>query len=80
MIVKVHLFAMLKERLGESIELDVPEPVSVGALLRRFLERHPEFRGMERSLNVAVDQDYARTDEPIRPGAEVAIFPPVSGG
>ena len=41
---------------------------------------HPEFASAAASLNVAVDQTYARDDEPIGAGAEVAIFPPVSGG
>ena len=80
MIVKVKLFAVLKENLGEEIELDVPEPVTAHSLLERFVSDHPQFRNARNSLNVAVDQSYSTEDQPISPGQEVAIFPPVSGG
>jgi len=80
MVVKVQLFAYLKEKLGDSVELDLPEPVSVGTLLAAFLERHPEFGPMAANLNVAVDLEYAGAEQQIRAGQEVAIFPPVSGG
>ena len=31
-------------------------------------------------LRVAVNQDYVGFDHPVRPGDEVALFPPVTGG
>lgn len=80
MRVKVKLFAVLKEHLGEEVELELAEPATVGALLERFGESYPQFRSALGSLNVAVDQTYARKDEPIAAGQELAIFPPVSGG
>ena len=80
MIVKIMLFAMLKEALGECIEIDLPEPVTVDGLLRRFGEDYPQFSHALDSLNVAVDYSYCKGDREIAPGAEVAIFPPVSGG
>ena len=80
MLVTVQLFASLRELAGDSAQIEVDEPVTVGRLVERFIELHPVLRGAERSLNVAVDQTYARAEEPIGPGQEVAIFPPVSGG
>ena len=80
MQVTVKLFAMLKEGLGESVVLDVPEPATVRALLQRFSQVHPRFAPAVASLRVAVDHAYAQGDEVIRPGQEVAIIPPVSGG
>ena len=80
MIVTVQLFASLRESLGESIEIDVPEPVTVHSLMSRFIELHPQFSAARTALNVAVDLEYAREDSAIMPGQEVAIFPPVSGG
>ena len=55
MIVTIQLFASLKEALGETIDIDVPEPVTVSSLLRRFVEEHPQFAAAEDNLNVAVD-------------------------
>ncbi len=80
MIVTVQLFAVLKESLGDTIEIELPEPATVGGLRERFLALHPRFRPAAKSLNIAVDLQYSQDDEPIRPGQEVAIFPPVSGG
>ena len=80
MRVEVQLFASLKENLGDSIVLEVPEPVTVARLLQHFADAHPRFKTALPHLNVAVDLNYARPDDPILPGQEVAIFPPVSGG
>jgi len=80
MRVDVQLFASLREKLGDAIALDVPEPATVGGLLRRFGEQYPQFRSALPHLNVAVNLEYRAGDQPIPPGAEVAIFPPVSGG
>ncbi len=80
MIVTVQLFASLKESLGDTIEIEVAEPVTVSSLLERFLELNPQFREAAGNLNVAVDLEYSHEDVPILPGQEVAIFPPVSGG
>ena len=73
-------FAYLREALGDSVELDVPEPVTSLRLIEHFLRTYPQFRDAEASLNLAVDQNYVREDVAIRPGQELAIFPPVSGG
>ena len=80
MIISVKLFAVLKESLGEVVEIEVPEPVTVHQLLNRFGEDNPQFQAALPSLRVAVDQSYANGDEPILAGQEVAIIPPVSGG
>jgi molybdopterin synthase sulfur carrier subunit len=80
MRIEVQLFASLKEALGETISLDVPEPVTVNGLLRCFGEQHPRFQSALPALKVAVDLEYSPADQPIRAGQEVAIFPPVSGG
>ncbi|MCZ6474582.1 MAG: MoaD/ThiS family protein [SAR324 cluster bacterium] len=80
MIVTVQLFASLKETLGDTIDIEVPEPVTVTSLVQRFVELHPQFASAAGNLNVAVDLEYSRDDTPILPGQEVAMFPPVSGG
>jgi molybdopterin converting factor small subunit len=47
-----------------------------GRLVREF----PDLAGYERSISVAVNADYARMDQAVRDGDEVAFLPPVSGG
>ena len=80
MLVKIQLFASLKENLGEQVELEVAEPVTVERLMDRFCEQYPQFAQARASLNVAVDLSYSAADRMIEAGQEVAIFPPVSGG
>ena len=80
MIVTVQLFASLKQDLGDTIQMELPEPVTVGSLLERFVELHPQFKTALTNLNVAVDLEYSRENTEIHAGQEVAIFPPVSGG
>jgi len=80
MRIEVQLFASLRENIGDTVVLEVPEPVTVARLLDRFGEVYPRFKAALPHLNVAVDLNYARPDETIGPAQEVAIFPPVSGG
>jgi len=80
MIVKVQLFASLKEALGETVELEVPEPATVSSLMDSFLALAPQFAYARQNLNVAVNLEYSAEDRTIEPGQEIAIFPPVSGG
>ncbi len=80
MRVQVQLFAFLRESLGDTVEIEVDEPVTASRLMAQFLETYPQFKGSEGSLNLAVDQIYVIEDCEISADQEVAIFPPVSGG
>lgn len=85
MRVRVLYFASLREALGlgrEDVELS-PEVVTAGALrawLRARGEPWSEALADGRTLRVAVDQAMAEPDTPLRDGAEIAFFPPVTGG
>ncbi len=80
MRVRVELFAMLKEALGDWIELEVVEPVTVQRLLEAFAKEYPHFASLNQSLQVAVDHAYAKSDQIILADQETAFIPPVSGG
>ena len=82
--VSVRYFASLRERLGagESVALD-GEQCSVGALRERLIGRggaHAEALSRGRAVRAALDQRLCDEAEPLRDGAEVAFFPPVTGG
>lgn len=74
-------FATLKERAGTaSHTISIPAETSVAAfkgLLRQELPGLPEGPS---AMLVAVNQEYAFEHEMIPDGAEIALFPPVSGG
>lgn len=85
----VRYFASLREALGqgEVVELeptdDAGAPVDVDAVRRLLVARggrHAELLGPGRAVRCAVDR--LMTDGSARPrdGAEVAFFPPVTGG
>ena len=80
MLVEIQLFAVLKEELGETVTLDLRDPVTVDSMKEAFAQAYPQFRSAMNSLSVAVDQTYSTGSQPIKPGQEVAMFPPVSGG
>ncbi len=78
-------FAWLRERLGRAEErVPLPPGVADVAGLRAWLQgRGDGFAaafapGMP--VRCAVNQDFAGPSTPLRPGDEVAFFPPVTGG
>ena len=82
---KIRYFAWLKHRVGCAEEIvDLPAHVASVEALKAFLaERHPGFAEALASRGVvrcAVNQEYVPEDAPLRPGDEVAFFPPVTGG
>jgi sulfur-carrier protein len=82
---RVRYFAWLKQRTGRAEEeIELPAGIAtVGGLMAWLGERHPRFGEAVASPGVvrcAVNQEYAEIDAAIRPGDEVAFFPPVTGG
>lgn len=82
-MIEVLFFARLREILDLArLVLDLPEPTTVGALKARLATRgaswQTQFAG--RQVLAAVNQEMADDATPIRPGDEVAFFPPATGG
>lgn len=78
-------FAHLRDKIGIAEEqLDPPSGVGdVTALIEWLKGRGPKFAaalGNPKALRVAVNQTYVGWSHPVKPGDEVAIFPPVTGG
>ena len=79
--VTVRFFASLREQAGvKQIELELAQPTSVGELRALLAQRLPGLEAALRASLAAVNNEYALDDELIPAGAEVALFPPVSGG
>ncbi len=84
-MITVLYFARLKESLGTAREeLALPEGVATVGELARWLARRGGAWEAElapgRAVRAAVNQDMAGPDTPVPDGAEVAFFPPVTGG
>jgi len=79
--VKVLLFATLKDRAGiKEVNLELAQGAQVGELKRLLGERFPNLLTSLPSALVAVNREFAFDEDPIPAGAEIALFPPVSGG
>ncbi len=74
--ITVRYFASIREKLGKSEEFVDLEGISSVAEIWARAAREP----LPANLLAAVNQEYARLDQPVRPGDEVAFFPPVTGG
>ena len=82
---KLLYFAWLRAKIGIAEERVDPPPgvVTVAALLDWLKARGPGFADALKDtkiVRVAVNQEYVGWDHPVRPGDEVALFPPVTGG
>jgi len=83
--VKLLYFAWLKTKTGVAEEEVAPPPevTTVAELLTWLQTRGPGYADALSDLSalrVAVNQEYAKPSDPVRPGDEVALFPPVTGG
>ena len=82
---KLLYFAWLKTKIGKTEEtLDLPAGVATaGALVDWLKTRGPGFAEAlkdRRTLRVAVNRRPVGWDFALKPGDEIAIFPPVTGG
>ena len=85
MRITLRYFASLREALGAGGTLDwQPEGEPTAAALRAWLrsqsDAHAQALAPGRAVRVAVDQALADESAPLRDGAEVGFFPPVTGG
>jgi molybdopterin converting factor subunit 1 len=77
----VKLFARLRDVAGAAdLIREVESGATVRDVWRGLAAEFPEFASYERSISSAVNADYARMDQVLADGDEVAFLPPVSGG
>jgi molybdopterin converting factor subunit 1 len=78
---EVKLFAAARQYAGaESVEVELPEGATVSDLRGALAERLPEARAVLQHAMFAIDMDFVSDQAPLRPDAEIACIPPVSGG
>jgi molybdopterin synthase catalytic subunit/molybdopterin synthase sulfur carrier subunit len=79
--VKVLAFAGARDVVGASeLELDLHHTCTGAELIDLLCVRFPALAAHKSSLRIAVNGCYAELVEPVRPGDEVALIPPVAGG
>lgn len=83
MTITVKYFASIREAIGTGQEAVESTATTVGALRDELLTRggaHAEALARSRAVRVAVNQTMGDEASALPPGAEVAFFPPVTGG
>jgi molybdopterin converting factor subunit 1 len=79
--ITVLFFATLRDQAGiKSINLDMPVEATVASLRVLLCEQILSLRGIADHSLVSINHEYAFDESEIPAGAEVALFPPVSGG
>ena len=86
MSVTIRYFASLREALGAQETLSLPaaaDSVSVGELRDWLIARgepHASALARGRAVRCALDQVLCKETALVKDGAELAFFPPVTGG
>jgi molybdopterin synthase catalytic subunit len=79
--VKLLFFATLRDRAGmKSMEMDIPDDLTVRGLKAKLSAEYPNLKPSMESVLISVNKEYAFDDAVLPANAEVALFPPVSGG
>ena len=81
--ITVRYFASLREALGASESVQVAAGSTLGQLRDALIARggrHADALARGRALRCALNQVMADEATPVPAGAEVAFFPPVTGG
>jgi molybdopterin converting factor subunit 1 len=78
---RVKLFARARDLAGaDEIAVALPESATVADLRRALASGYPVLAGLLERSALAVDNEFANNAQPVRPGVEIALLPPVSGG
>ena len=83
MKIQLRFFASIREDLGLSAEVWETRATDAQGLLDELRARGGAYAmalAEGRPVRIAIDQVMARGHSPLRDGAEVGLFPPVTGG
>ena len=81
--VEVRYFASLREALGAGEALSLEGEATVGAVRDALVARSPRHAALlarGRAVRTALNQTLCDESAAVADGAEVAFFPPVTGG
>ena len=79
--IKVLFFATLRDRAGtKSLDLEIPAETTVQSLKDIVVEVYPGLKDTMDSVVISINREFAFDESLVPENAEVAMFPPVSGG
>ncbi len=78
---RVLFFATLREKAGvRETDIEFPQGTRIAEIKRLVLEEYPGLKQNMDSIIVALNHEFAFDEEIVPNEAEIALFPPVSGG
>ena len=79
--IKVLFFATLRDRAGiKNVELEIPVETTVQALKDLVVDAYPGLKETMETVVISINREFAFDESIVPENAEVAMFPPVSGG
>jgi molybdopterin synthase catalytic subunit len=79
--ITVLFFATFRDKAGTNrSEIEIPEGTTIAGLRTILAEKYPALESLADHALASINKEYAFPDQVIPDGAEVAWFPPVSGG
>lgn len=64
----------------KSLVLEIPSDMTILELKKKISNEHPNLKESMQTVLITINREYAFDDAVIPVDAEVALFPPVSGG
>jgi len=79
--IKLLFFATIRDRAGvKSLEMDIPANMTILQLKEKLVEEYPNLKESLHAVLMTINREYAFDEAIVPPDAEIALFPPVSGG
>lgn len=79
--IKLLFFATIRDRAGtKSLELDIPVDMTIHGLKEKLCTDYPNLKESMHSVLITINREYAFDEAVVPSNAEIALFPPVSGG
>ena len=83
MLIQLRYFASLREALGSGETIELPAGSTVASAREALIARggeHAQRLARGRALRCALDKQMVEESHPLHDAAELAFFPPVTGG
>ena len=78
---RVLFFATLRDKTGtREIRIEFPTGTTISEIKRMVLEKYPSISQIMDTMIVALNHEFAFDEDVVPNEAEIAMFPPVSGG
>jgi molybdopterin converting factor subunit 1 len=79
--ITVLFFATLRDKAGvRSVKLEIDSNATIQQLKSLLVTKYPNLNGLMEHCLASINHEYRFDESEIPAGAEIAFFPPVSGG